>query len=305
MFLVIIAQSAATARSFAQKYGERLDEDRDLFALSAANAVAGLSGTFVVNGSPTKTAMVDTAGGRSQISHLATATMVLLVLLFLTKPLAALPNAVLAAIVFMIGVKLFDLRGLAEIGGQKPREFAVAVATAAVVVVVGVEQGILFALIVSLLQFVRHSYQPHTGVIMQDEHDNWRMEPAVPGRMIEPGLVIYWFGAELFYANTGHFTSEVHRLIDESPTPVQWFVIDASAITAIDFSAGKALNELQQDLAQAGIVLALSRVQLQPHGDLEKLGLVKAIGPARIFGSRHECLEAFRSLMKLQNEPAN
>ena len=295
-FIVLLAQSAATSRAYALRYRDKFNQNVDLVGLSLANAAAGCSSTFIVNGSPTKTAMVDTAGGRSQISHLATATMVLLVLLFLTKPLAALPNAVLAAIVFLIGVKLFDYRGLAEICRKKPKEFAVAVATAAVVVLVGVKQGILFALIVSLLQFVRRSYQPHTAVVMRDDKDEWRMDPSVPGRMIEPGLVLYWFGAELFYANAGHFTSEVRRLVHESPSPVKWFVIDASAITAIDFSAGKALRELHDDLAKTGVTLAISRIQLKRDGDLEKMGLVKAIGVDRIFGSRHECIEAYRQM---------
>jgi high affinity sulfate transporter 1 len=297
-FIVILAQSAATSRAYALRYRDEFSPNVDLVGLSLANAAAGCTGTFVVNGSPTKTAMVDTAGGRSQVSHLATVMMVLLVLLFLTKPLAALPNAVLAAIVFMIGVKLFDHRGLAEICCNKPKEFALAVATAAGVVIIGVEQGILFALIVSLLQFVRRSYQPSTFIIMRDEKDEWRMDPVVPGKMVEPGLVLYWFGAELFYANAGHFVSEVRRLVSKSPTPVKWFVIDASAITAIDFSAGKALKELQQDLAKEGVTLAISRLTLRHNGDLERMGLLKVIGTNHIFISRHDCIQAYRSEIK-------
>jgi sulfate permease, SulP family len=293
-FIVILAQSAATSRAYALRYRDEFDPNADLVGLSLANAAAGCSSTFLVNGSPTKTAMVDTAGGRSQVSHLATAAMVLLVLLFLTKPLALLPNAVLAAIVFLIGVKLFDHRGLAEISRKKPKEFALAVATAAVVVIVGVEQGILFALILSLLQFVRRSYQPHTAVILQDDRDRWRMAPAVPGEVIEPGLVFYWFGAELFFANAGHFTSEARRLAAGSPTPVKWLAIDASAITAVDFSAGKELKELQQDLAKQSVVLALARVSDSLQRDLNRLGLTRVIGADRIFDSRHACLEAYR-----------
>jgi MFS superfamily sulfate permease-like transporter len=166
--VVILAQSAATSRAYALRYRDQFSENVDLVGLALANAAAGCSGTFVVNGSPTKTEMVDGAGGRSQLSHLVTATMVLLVLLFLTKPLSHLPNAVLAAIVFLIGVKLFDYRGLADIYRKKPKEFAVAVATAAMVVGVGVEQGILLALVLSLLNHVRHSYQPHTALILRD-----------------------------------------------------------------------------------------------------------------------------------------
>ena len=128
MFLVIVAQSAATARSFAQKYNEPLSENRDLVALGAANAAAGLSGTFVVNGSPTKTAVVDTAGGHTQVSQLTTAAVVLAVLLFATGLIARLPNAALAAIVFLIGARLIDLRSLRHIYHFRKATFAVALA---------------------------------------------------------------------------------------------------------------------------------------------------------------------------------
>jgi sulfate permease, SulP family len=294
-FMVILAQSAATSRAYALRYRERFNQNIDLVGLSLANVAAGCSSTFVVNGSPTKTAMVDTAGGRSQWSHLTTVAVVLLVLLFLTRPLSFLPNAVLSAIVFLIGIKLVDHRGLAEIYRKRPKEFALALATAATVVFVGVEQGIFLAVVLSLLQHVRRSYRPHTAVILQDDVDQWRMEEAVPGRMLEPGLVMYWFGSDLFYANASFFLEQAHKLVDESPSPVRWLVIDASAMTGVDFSASRALAELQQDLAKAGVVLALARVQVRKDGNLERLGLVKLIGAHRMFNSRRACLEAYRA----------
>jgi high affinity sulfate transporter 1 len=297
-FVVILAQSAATSRAYALRYRENFDQNVDLVGLAMANAAAGCSGTFIVNGSPTKTAMVDAAGGRSQWSHLTTATVVLLVLLFLTKPLSFLPNAVLAAIVFMIGVKLVDYRGLTEIYRKAPKEFIVALVTAATVVFVGVEEGIILAVIVSLLQHVRRSYRPHTGVVVQDQVDHWQLEEAVLGRMIVPGMIMYWFGSDLFYANVGLFAEQVRKLVNESPTPVRWFVIDCGAITDLDFSAGRAVMDLHRDLAQAGVVLALSRLQVRPHDDLERMGLVKLIGANRIFDSRHACIEAYRSEAK-------
>lgn len=294
-FIVILAQSAATSRAYALRYRDSFNQNTDLVGLSLANLAAGCSGTFVVNGSPTKTAMVDTAGGRSQWSHLTTATVVLLVLLFLTKPLSFLPNAVLAAIVFMIGVKLVDYRGLAEIYREAPNEFAVALVTAATVVFVGVEQGILLAMGLSLLQHVRRSYQPHTAVVVHDEADHWQMQEAVPGRMIEPGMVMYWFGSDIFYANAGFFSEQVRKLVRQSPTPVRWLVIDCSAITGLDFSAGRVLTDLLEELAQSGVVVGLTRVQLRPHSDMERLGLLKLIGPNRIFSSRRDSLAAYRT----------
>lgn len=294
-FIVILAQSAATSRAYALRYRDSFNQNSDLVGLSLANAVAGCSSTFVVNGSPTKTAMVDTAGGRSQWSHLTTATAVLLVLLFLTKPLGYLPNAVLAAIVFLIGLKLIDHRGLAEIRRVSPSEFILALITTGTVVFFGVEQGILLAVVLSMLMHVRQSYRPHTGVVVRDDMDHWRIDDPIPGKMAEPGMVMFWFGAGLFYANVAYFAQLARKLVHQSPTPVRWLVVDARAVTELDYSAGRALAELQQDLQQAGVALALIVVQTRHQDDLERMGLVDLIGADRIFDSRYTCIEAFRS----------
>jgi sulfate permease, SulP family len=178
--------------------------------------------------------MIDTAGGRSQLSHLATATMVLLVLLFLTGSLSHLPNAVLAAIVFLIGVKLIDYRELVEIRRKSNAEFRLAVITAATVVLVGVKEGILLAVVLSLVDHVRHGYRPHTAVLLQDPDDHWCMVNAEPGKFAESGLVVYWFGADLYYANANYFAEQALALVTQVQEPVNWLVLDAGAATAID-----------------------------------------------------------------------
>lgn len=170
-----------------------------------------------------------------------------------------------------------------------------ALVTAATVIFLGVEPGIILAVVLSLLQHVRRSYRPHTGVFVHDADDHWRLEDAVPGRMTVPGLVMYWFGADLFYANVASFTEEVRRLVNESSSPVRWFVVDSSAITGIDYSAGRALMELIQDLKKAGVVIALARAQLRAHSHLEQLGLKELIGAHHIFDSRHACLQAYKT----------
>ena len=173
IFLVVLAQSAATSRAYAAKYQESFDENVDLVGLAFASASAGLSGTFVVNGSPTKTQMVDGAGGRSQVSQLTTGVIVLIVLLFLTKPLSYMPDAVLASIVFLIGIELVDIVGLRTILRWRVDEFVVAALTAVVVVVFGVEQGILLAIVLSLLDHVRRSYHPHDSFLVRSEAGRW------------------------------------------------------------------------------------------------------------------------------------
>ena len=224
-FVMIIAQSAATSRIFALRYRERADEDADILGLSAANAAAAVSGTFVVNGSPTQTAMADRAGARSQIAQLVFAGVVLLVLLFLTGPLQYLPRCVLAAIVFTIAIGMIDLRGLRDIRRESPGEFDLAVITTAAVVAIGVEEGILLAIALSLFRHVRHSYRPHTMMLAPDAAGRWLPIPATPGRDTEPGLIVYRFGADLFYANHNRFIDEVRTLVERSPTPIRWFIV--------------------------------------------------------------------------------
>src|SRR5437660_1518128 len=126
LLVVILAQSAATSRAYAAKYEEEFSEATDLAGLAAANAAAAFTGTFVVNGSPTKAQIVDSAGGRSQLSPLTAAAVVLVVLVVLTGPLAYLPVSALAAVVFLIAVELIDLAGMRRIMATRKHEFAVA-----------------------------------------------------------------------------------------------------------------------------------------------------------------------------------
>jgi SulP family sulfate permease len=295
-FVMILAQSAATARFYAGRHHQYLDESADFVGLSAANTAAALSGTFVVNGSPTQTAMVESSGGQSQLAQVATAIAVAFVLLFLTKPLQYLPRCVLGAIVFFIAVRLIDLRGLRDIRRESPAEYALAVFTAAVVVLVGVEQGILLAMVLSLLRIVRHSYHPHTGVLAVSQPDAWRLVPAVPGAVTEPGLVIYSFGAALFYANANLFAKEIRGLVGPTPSPVRWLAVDAEAITNVDYTAARMVRELHEELADHGVVLVFARAPLSLKADLDRHLLTQVIGPEQFFDRLHDAAAAFAKL---------
>ena len=292
-FVMIVAQSAATARFYAERHQQSLDENADLVGLSAANAAAAISGTFVVNGSPTQTAMVERSGGRSQMAQISTAIVVALVLLFLTKPLQYLPRCVLGAIVFIIAIKLIDLRKLANIRRESPGEFWLAVTTAAVVVLIGVEQGIILAMVLSLLRIVGHSYRPHTGVLVADGDSIWRMSPPVAGAMSLPGLAIYRFGAPLFYANAGRFTEEIRTIVGDAPSPVRWLVVDAEAITNIDYTAARMLCQLHQGLSQAGVTLGFARVSPYLQADFDRHHITEVIGAEMIFPHLHNARNAF------------
>ena len=297
-FAIIIAQSAATARIFAQRHRERVDENADILGLAAANAAAAVSGAFVVNGSLTQTAMGERAGARSQVAQLAAATVVVAILLFMTGPLQYLPRCVLAAIVLTIAVGLVDVASLHDILAESPGEFTLAIVTAAAVAIFGVEQGILLAVVLSLLRHVRHSYLPHTMVLAPDANGRWIPVPATPGAQTGPGMIVYRFGADLFYANEQRFADEVRSLVKRAPAPVRWLVVDAGAIIALDYSAARMLRDLDKELAASGVELIFARVSPYLRADMERHRIAAALGNARIFATLHEAVESARGPSK-------
>lgn len=291
--IMILTQSAATSRIYAARHRERLDAEQDIIGLAAANAAAAFSGTFVVNGSPTQTAMVEGAGAQSQIAQVATAAVVALVLLFLTKPLQYLPQCVLGALVFLVAIHMINVSGLRKIRLESPAEYLLALTTTVVVVVVGVEQGILLAMVMSLLRIVRHSYHPGSGVMVSESDGTWKLIPAVAGAMTQPGLILYRFGAALYYANASRFSDEILALVGPSPTSVQWLIVDAEAITNVDYSAARVVEELKQDLANRGVVFGFARLPWSTKADFDRHHLTECIGSSWIFNRLHDALNAY------------
>ncbi|WP_291982772.1 SulP family inorganic anion transporter [Candidatus Accumulibacter sp. ACC005] len=288
-FVVILSQSAATSRAYAAKYNDRFDENVDMVGLGMANLGAGLSGTFIVNGSPTNTAMVAGGGGRSQISQITTSAIVLLVLLFLTGPLAHLPDAVLAAIVFLVAVRMIDIKGMTRIFVEARTEFWVALVTAATVVVVGVEQGIVLAMILSLLDHVRRSYRGTNSVIAADKRKKgWQMVALSAPQQIAPGLIVYRFSHSLYYANAGQFADEVLELAKTpGPSPLRCLCVEAAAIGDVDFSAAAMLRDTCKLLAEQGIRLVFANLAPDVCAQFERHGITAILGQHAIYGSIH------------------
>jgi sulfate permease, SulP family len=236
------------------------------------------------------------AGAQSQIAQFATAAVVTLVLIFLTGPLQYLPRCVLGALVFLVAVHLIDLRSLRSMRNESPGEFALALTTTAIVVGAGVEQGILGAMVISLLRIVAHSYHPHSGVLIHDANGSWKTIPVVAGAKTEPGLVLYRFGAALFYANAGRFAEEVRCLVGPAPSSVRWLVVDAEAITGIDYSAARVVIELQESLSKGGVDLCFARLRWDTRSDFDRHHLTEVVGTSHIFDKIHDALNAFAKL---------
>ena len=293
MCVVILAQSAATARAYAARYDEQVDTDSDLVGLAGANVGAALTGSFVVNGSPTKTQMVDEAGGRSQLAQLAAAATVFVVVAALTGLLDGLPLAALASVVFLIGVDLVDVAGMRRIYAVRRTEFVVAALTALTVVLLGVETGIAVAVVASIIDHLRHSYDPHNAVLVKSPAGHWRSAPVTAGARTVAGLVVYRFGSGLYFANAVRFADDI-ALLTRSGPPLTWFCLDGAAIGDVDYSAAAVLARVQTRLRAAGVRMVLANINESVAAQLERYGLTAALGPGASFDTAGEVLEAYR-----------
>ena len=300
IFVVIVAQSAATSRAYTAKYREALDDDTDLVGLGAANIAAAFSGTFVVNGSPTKTEIVDSAGGRSQLAQLVTSAVVLLTALLLTGVLTDLPIAALAAVVFLIGVGLVDVAGMRRLLAVRPTGFAVALVTAVAVVVLGVRNGIILAIAVSIIDHLRHTYHPLNSVLVKSATGHWEAVPVTAGARTEPGLVVYRFGTSLYYANASRLLTDVDALAGvpgpEAPgEPLRWLVLDGVAIGDVDYTAGLALGQVIEKLHDKHVFIAISGLLDPVRRQLDRYGIRGKDGPDAYYQTAGEALNAYHA----------
>ncbi len=294
IFIVILAQSAATARAYAAKYAEPFSTDTDLIGLGAGNIAAAFTGTFVVNGSPTKTQIVDDAGGRSQLASLTTSALALVVLLVATGPLSYLPIPALAAVVFLIGAELVDIRGIRRVLRVRRHEFAVALIAAAAVVALSVQAGILVAVIVSVIDHLRHSYHPRNSVLVKSAAGHWQTMSVTPGARTEPGLVIYRFGTSLYFANASRLVEDLIAVSSQG-APMRWFVLDGAAIGDVDYTASAVLSGSIAQLHQRHIQFVVTSLMTPVREQLEHYGISGAAGPDAYFDTPGEALEAFHA----------
>lgn len=295
LFIVILAQSTATSRAYAAHGHESFDENGDLLGLSLSNLAAGLSGTFVVNGSPTKTQVVQSAGGRSQVSQVTTALIVVLVLLFLTGPLSLMPKAVLASVVFLIGIELIDIAGMRRVLETRRVEFFVAGTTALVVVAVGVEQAIVLAIVLSMVAHVRHGYKPKNTVLAPAAHGRLHPLPVTTAAEAAPGLIVYRFNHGMYYANAERFHEEVLHLAEAAQPSVKWFCVAADAINDIDFTAGETVVQVAAELKARAVRVVFAEVDGSVKRELDRSGLTAAIGKDAYYADIADVIEDFHA----------
>ncbi|MFI7680155.1 sulfate permease [Actinophytocola sp. NPDC049390] len=289
------SDNVLTARSFAIRNDYRIDANSELLALGTANIAAGVLRGFPVSSSASRTAIGDSLGSRSQVHSLVAAGVVVLVLLFGRPLLATFPSAALGALVIYAATRLVELAEFRRIGAFRRSELALALATTAGVLLLDVLNGVLFAIGLSILDLLRRIARPHDGILGEapgvagmHDIDDYPMATRIPG------LVVYRYDAPLCFANADDFRRRALAAVEESPTPVAWFLLNAEANVEIDITAADAIEDLRADLTRRGIVFAMARVKQDLRAELSAAGLVERIGEDRIFPTLPTAIAAFR-----------
>ena len=250
IFFVILAQTAATSRSFAVAGGYAVRVDRDFVAVGAASVLAGLAGGFAVNASPTRTGVVAASNGRSQATNLTAGVLVVAVLLVATGVIARLPEATLGGILVAVGLKLVKWRDLAAVAKYSRPEWAIALVTLVVVAVVGIQEGIYLAIALALLRRLYLSARPHDAVLgrLPGPDGVWASTRHWPTAAVPAGVVVFRFDAPLVYVNAQHLTERIRAVIHKADGPVHTLVLEAVGIDDLDFTGMHVLAELDNEL---------------------------------------------------------
>ena len=268
LVIVILSQTAATTRTSSDDLGVSSDISRDFVGVGLANVAAGLVGAFPVDASPARTTVARLAGGRTKLVGVTAA-----ILAILLSPLShyahSIPLAALAGVLFFIALRLINVDQLRRIWHTSRVEFLFALISLLGVVLIGVEQGLAIAVALAILDQTWRSARPkmfelgrHVGTT------SW--EPMGPPNveLVDHALVVL-FDNDIFFANAGVFRREVHQLIATQPA-TKHFVMDAVAISDIDFTGMTILAQVVDDIAKDGVSFTLARVNDTVRASLQK-----------------------------------
>lgn len=282
--LLAYPDSFLTARSLSSTGGYSLDADQEFLAIGASNVLSGLLQGIPVNGSQSRSFVQRDAGGKSNLVGLICAALVLLTLLFLTPVFERLPLAVLAGIVIVAGLGLFEVRDFRSLWRIRRSEFWLGVTTVISVLVLGMLGGIAFAIGLSLIVAFIRLVRPHTAELGQVEGtDTYRDVERNADAHRVPGIMVYRIDDELFFANAAFVVRDVKERLVAADPPAQVLVIDAEGVSDIDTTAIQQVDELLDDLEGAGIEVSFARVRQPVRDMLERSGLMERIGEERIF----------------------
>ncbi len=264
LMLISFTSGVLTAKSFARRNRYEIDANQEMIAFGAANILTGIGQGFPVTGADSRTAVNNAMGGKSQLVGIVAACTMLLVLFFLTAPLAYVPDTGLAAVIMVAAVGLFDFPALRELYVVSRRELFLSLGTTFGVLVLGALPGVFLAVGLTFVWLLYVGSRPHDAILGRTKGLGIRGFHDVqnyPEAKTLPGLLIYRFDYDLLFYNVDYFKQRLLKAIAEAETPVEWVVLDASPVNVLDVTAIQKFEELREELKARNIELAVARAK--------------------------------------------
>jgi MFS superfamily sulfate permease-like transporter len=290
--IVVMVQTAATTRSFPSDPDKPADVDRDFLGAGAGSILAGLFGAFPVNASPPRTGIVSETGGRSQVSGLFAASIVLALLAFGATLLQHVPNAALGGVLLFVALRIIRFRQIVNIYRQSLGEFLLIVATAAAIIVLPIEQGVAVGIGLSLLhgiwtttraRLVIFEHVPGTTIW-------WPASPHIAGER-HPEVAVVGLQAPLSFLNAGNFSADVLRVLNASTPRPKLLVLEATGIIEMDFTAAQILIDLIKHCREQNVTVAIARLEsTRAQQAFERFKLYDVLPKEHIFHSVDEAV---------------
>jgi len=292
--LVAIGDTISTSGGFAGRAGYEVDGNQELAGIGSANLAAGLFSGFPVSTSGSRTAVAFQSGAKTQLTGLVAAALVLAMLLFVPGLVQAMPQPVLAAVVIAASISLLDVAELRRLFRVRKTEFALAVACALGVMFIGVLEGIVVAVALSVVYIFKRAWAPYSTVLgMVADLPGWHDTRRYPDAEQIPGLLIVRWSAPLFFANANQFRDRIRELVKTTTPEPRWVLVAAEPMTDIDTTAAAMLADLDLELNAAGIHLAFAELQSEVRDTIVRYGLLQTIDEGHLYGSVKEGVEAF------------
>ena len=294
--MLSFADTSVLSRSLAARGNYRVSQNQEMLALGMANIASGLFQGFSVSSSASRTPVAESAGSRTQVTGLVGALAVVLLLVLAPRLLTHLPSALLGAVVIAACLSFADLRGMVALYRQRPMEFALSLISFLGVAFVGVIEGIVIAIILACLVLVWNAWHPHFATLARvDDLKGYHDVQRHPEGRFVPGLVIFRWDAQLFFANSEIFRQMVVQAVDEAATPTRWVIIAADAISDIDITAAESLEALNNELAQRSIELHFAGLRGRVKDRLDSYDLLDKIGRDHFKPTVGQAVNVYRS----------
>ena len=294
MSLLAIGDTISTSTGFAARRGDEVDGNQELVGIGSANLLTGLFQGFPISTSGSRTAVAEQSGAKTQLTGVVAALAVLAMLIFAPGLVRNLPQSALAAIIIVAGLSLFDLPALRRLWQVRREEFVLAMVSLLGVALVGVLEGIVIAVLLSILQFFIRAWQPHYAIMGKPQgvagyHDITRY----PDAELTPGLIMLRWDAPIFFANSSIFRKLVRDQIAASAAPPHWVLVAAEPVTDVDSTAADMLVDLDEELNAAGIHLVFAELKDHVRDKIVAYGLLDTIDHRHFYPTLEVAVEEF------------